>query len=66
MLKNTPYDIKYPYAAIRSIDVPVINIGTFGHDGHTYVERLQKDYSFNEMPSLVYNTIRNLFGKHPH
>ena len=62
MLNNSPYPIGYPYEKIREINVPVVNIGTYGKDGHTYTERLEKDYSFNEMPQLVYKTICEFFN----
>ena len=62
MLANSPYPLDYPYEKIREINVPVVNIGTYGRDGHTYIERLEKAYSFNEMPNLVFETIREYFG----
>lgn len=59
---NMVFDINYPYEAIKNIDIPVINIGTYGKDGHTFVERLEKDYSFKKMPILVYETIKAFFN----
>ena len=64
MISNTPYyyfQYKYPYLKIKEINVPVVNIGTFGFDGHTYIERLEKNYAFNELPNLLYETIIGFF-----
>ncbi len=64
MINNCPYYkycYEYPYLKIKEIDVPVVNIGTFGYDGHTYIERLEKDYAFKEMPNLLYETIKSFF-----
>ena len=64
MISNTPYyyfQYKYPYLKIKEINVPVVNVGTFGFDGHTYIERLEKNYAFNELPNLLYETIIGFF-----
>ena len=61
MKKNCPFYVDYPFEKIKKINVPVVNIGTYGKDGHTYIERLEKDYSFNEMPNLVYLTVKEYF-----
>ena len=66
MLANCPYynyRYDYPYDKIKQIEMPVVNIGTFGYDGHTYIERMEKDYCFNELPNLVYSTIINYFKR---
>lgn len=66
MLNNCPYHeyrYDYPYKKIKEINVPVVNIGTFGFDGHTYIERLEKDYAFNELPNLLYESIYEYFNK---
>ena len=61
MFRNCLYPLYYPYKTIRDINVPVVNIGTYGKDGHTYVERLEKAYSFNELPELLFRTIKHYF-----
>lgn len=64
MYANTPYySYRYDnlYDLINSINIPVVNIGTYGFDGHKYTERLEKDYAFNELPNLVYECIINYF-----
>lgn len=66
MLANCPYyeyRYDYPYEKIKQVQMPTVNIGTFGFDGHTYIERMEKDYCFNELPNLVYTTIINYFKK---
>ena len=63
LLSNTPYPLNYPYKAIKDIDVPVINIGTYGKAGHSFSERVQKSYTFKQMPRLVEETINAFFEK---
>ena len=61
---NMPgFGVKYklPIKDLQELNLPVVNIGPFGKDAHKFTERLEKDYSFNVAPKLVYNTIINLF-----
>lgn len=60
---NLVYPLYYPYDKIKALNIPVVNIGTYGKDGHTYVERLEKTYSFKEMPKLVDETIKEYLKK---
>ncbi len=60
---NMPgFGIKYnlPIEEMQKLNLPVVNIGPFGKDAHKFTERLEKDYSFNIAPRLVYQTIINL------
>lgn len=60
---NMPgFGIKYslPIDEMQKLNLPVVNIGPFGKDAHKFTERLEKDYSFNIAPKLVYETIMNL------
>lgn len=60
---NMPgFGIKYnlPIEEMQKLNLPVVNIGPFGKDAHKFTERLEKDYSFNIAPKLVYETIINL------
>lgn len=60
---NMPgFGVKYrlPIEEMQKLDLPVVNIGPFGKDAHKFTERLEKDYSFNVVPGLVYKTILNL------
>jgi len=60
---NMPgFGVKYdlPLEDMKTLNLPVVNIGPFGKDAHKYTERLEEDYSFNVAPKLVYETIVNL------
>ncbi len=62
---NMPgWGVKYelPISAMQKLNLPVVNIGPFGKDAHKYTERLEKDYSFNVAPRLVYDTIIGLLS----
>lgn len=55
---GTKYSL--PLEEMQKLNLPVVNIGPFGKDAHKFTERLEKDYSFNVAPNLVYRTILNL------
>jgi len=60
---NTPgFGVKYnlPLTEMADLNLPVLNIGPFGKDAHQFTERLEKTYSFEVAPELVYRTIDNL------
>lgn len=52
----------YPLEDILAINVPVVNIGTFGKDGHKITERVHMKYTFENVTNITYNTIRKLLG----
>ncbi|WP_243292969.1 M20/M25/M40 family metallo-hydrolase [Bacillus sp. FJAT-47783] len=59
LLKNFPkWDQLYPlpYETIRNLDIPSINMGVFGKDGHKWTERVYKPYSFKTLPLLIQKT----------
>lgn len=63
MLANSPqhgYKYVYPYEKIKAINVPVVNIGVYGKDGHMFTERVNKEYSFKNVPNITYETIIEL------
>lgn len=63
MLNNCPqHGIKYyyPYKQIKKLNIPVINVGTYGKDGHKFTERVNKNYSFDTVTNLVNSIIINL------
>ncbi len=63
--KNTPAwgsKYKYPIEDILEINVPVVNIGSYGKDGHQVTERVHMKYSFENLPNLLYRTVKNLIG----
>ena len=63
MIANMPqYGVKYshPVAKIQQIDVPVVNIGTFGHDGHMLTERVDMRHTFQNVPNITYEVVTRL------
>lgn len=48
------------YQDIRDINVPVINIGPYGHDAHKQYERMELSYSLHVVPNLTHLVIQNL------
>ncbi len=62
---NMPaWGVKYLYDAekIRQIDVPVVNIGTFGYAGHELTERVDMKHSFENVPNITFETLLRLLG----
>lgn len=63
---NMPaYGSKYklPIEEMQKLSLPVVNIGPYGKDAHQFTERIQRDYSFNVAPQLVYDTLLGLLGE---
>ncbi|HZH93429.1 MAG TPA: peptidase M20, partial [Tissierellaceae bacterium] len=63
--KNMPsWGTKYnhPIEDIMDINVPVVNIGTFGKDGHKFTERVHMKYTFEHVTNMTFNTIRSLLS----
>ncbi len=50
----------HPVEEIRAINVPVVNIGTFGKDGHKITERVHMKYSFENVPNITLRAIKSL------
>lgn len=50
------------YDDIRAINVPVINIGPYGHDGHKQYERMEMKYSLEMVPNMTNHVIQTLLG----
>lgn len=62
---NTPaWGIKYthPIRDIAEINVPVVNIGTHGKDGHKLTERVHMRHTFEHVPNITYHAIKRLLG----
>ncbi|NLD16887.1 MAG: M20/M25/M40 family metallo-hydrolase [Tissierellia bacterium] len=51
---------KHPVEKIKKISMPVINIGTFGNDGHKFTERVHKTYTFEILPKLILGFLNSL------
>ena len=61
--ENMPsWGTKYHYDIdkILRINVPVVNIGSFGKDGHMLTERVDMRHTFENVPNITYLTIREL------
>ena len=58
---GTKYDL--PLEDMQKLDLPVLDIGPFGKDAHKFTERIEKKYSFEVAPQLVYKTIMNLLNQ---
>lgn len=57
---GTKYNL--PLEDMQKLDLPVLDIGAFGKDAHKFTERIEKKYSFEVAPVLVYKTIMNLLN----
>lgn len=53
---------RHPIEEILEINVPVVNIGTFGKDGHKITERVHMKHTFECIPNITFNTINKLLG----
>ncbi|MDB5657853.1 MAG: hypothetical protein JWS10_468, partial [Cypionkella sp.] len=42
--------------------VPTVNIGPWGRDYHTPLERLNVDYAFNVLPGLIRDVVAGVLG----
>ena len=64
--KNMPgFGVSYslPLDGIRALDLPVANIGPYGYDAHQSTERLLMPYSFEQVPTMVLDTVFTLLKK---
>ncbi len=52
----------HPIDEILEINVPVVNIGTYGKDGHMISERVHMKYTFENIPNITFNTVKGLLG----
>lgn len=57
-LYGNGYDL--PFAALRELNVPVLDLGPLGRDAHKWTERLELDYSFVTLHDTLSYTIREL------
>lgn len=58
--ENMPsWKVKYYHDVdkILEINVPVVNIGSFGRDGHMLTERVDMRQTFQNVPNITYETI---------
>ncbi len=52
-----------PLEEIQSLNLPVANIGPYGYDAHKSTERLLLPYSFEQVPSMILETIFKILEK---
>ncbi|MBR4075139.1 MAG: hypothetical protein IKK22_06925 [Firmicutes bacterium] len=54
---GTVYNL--PMKEMQRLNLPVLDIGSFGKDAHKFTERIEKKYTFEVAPELVYKTVMN-------
>lgn len=67
LLQNMPkWEKLYPvpYDTIQAVNIPSINMGVYGQDGHKWTERVYKPYSFGVLPGLIRETTQQLLNIH--
>ncbi|GKV57673.1 protein RocB [Sporosarcina sp. NCCP-2222] len=55
---NRIYSI--PFDTIQKLNIPSVNMGVYGKDGHKWTERVYKPYSFGVLPMLIRNTTMHM------
>lgn len=63
--ENMPsWKVKYYHDVdkILEINVPVVNIGAFGRDGHMLTERVDMKHTFRNVPNISYETILHMLA----
>ncbi|MCD2137551.1 M20/M25/M40 family metallo-hydrolase [Salinicoccus halitifaciens] len=63
MIRNTPSwgkKLYVEYQDVADLNIPVINIGPYGMDGHKRLERMEMTYSLEVVPNLTNNVIRRV------
>ncbi|MGM0846297.1 MAG: M20/M25/M40 family metallo-hydrolase [Bacillota bacterium] len=49
-----------PIDRIRELNIPSINIGVYGKDGHQWTERVYKPYTFETLPQIIRGVTKEL------
>lgn len=49
-----------PFKEIRELNIPSVNMGVYGKDGHKWTERVYKPYTFHVLPKLIQQTTLHL------
>ncbi|RDI47959.1 M20/M25/M40 family metallo-hydrolase [Falsibacillus pallidus] len=65
LTKNIPMmDELYPLpiSRIRNLNIPSINIGVYGEDGHKWTERLYMPYTFGVLPEVIREVTGSFWG----
>lgn len=61
-MPSSKHKYKHDIEKIMQIDVPVVNIGSFGRDGFMFTERVDMKQTFENVPNIDYETIKTLLG----
>ncbi len=60
---NTPLwgsRLQFDYAAVRALELPIVNIGPWGRDYHQRNERIFMPYSFEVLPELIWRVAQEV------
>ncbi|MCM3743859.1 M20/M25/M40 family metallo-hydrolase [Sporosarcina luteola] len=63
MVENTPSwgkKLHVAYEDVHELNIPVINIGPYGIDGHKKLERMEMTYSLEIVPNLTNHIIQDI------
>jgi len=63
MVRNTPSwgkKLYVDYQDVADLNIPVINIGPYGMDGHKRLERMEMTYSLEMVPNLANIVLRRI------
>ena len=51
-----------PLETMKELNIPCLNFGVYGKDGHKRTERVYKPYSFQVLPKLIRNVTKRLLS----
>lgn len=51
------------YEDVRDLNIPVINVGPYGMDAHSKLERMEMTYSMEILPNLTKEVIENVLNR---
>ncbi|GAQ17521.1 succinyl-diaminopimelate desuccinylase [Oceanobacillus picturae] len=55
----------FPEEMMEQLKMPILNIGPLGKDPHQWTERLELNYSFNSLPTIMSRAIQKLLANSP-
>lgn len=59
-LQNNGFN--FPKETMEQLTMPILNIGPFGKDPHQWTERLELNYSFSYLPTIITEAIHKLLS----
>ena len=63
VMDNTPFwgsRLTFDYGAASQLNLPIVNIGPWGHDYHQRTERVHMPYSFGVVPEFLWRVLGRL------